>query len=96
MNAVVDNQAIAAPAPVRRATDNYLEPAWVRYALIAVALVFLTLFLFIPLVAVFTEALKNGWHTYVESVLDPDALSAWQRRGPSPSSTSAARACCSR
>jgi sulfate transport system permease protein len=61
---------------VRRATDNHLEPAWIRYALITVALVFLTLFLFIPLVAVFTEALKNGWHTYVESVLDPDALSA--------------------
>ncbi|MGZ5201613.1 MAG: sulfate ABC transporter permease subunit CysW, partial [Telluria sp.] len=76
MNAVVDNQALAAPAPVRQASTNHLEPAWVRYALIAVALVFLTLFLFIPLVAVFTEALKDGWHTYVESVLDPDALSA--------------------
>jgi ABC-type sulfate transport system permease subunit len=33
----------------------------VRYTLIAVALLFLTLFLFVPLVAVFVEALKQGW-----------------------------------
>ena len=83
MSAVLDNHvkdkaaAVAqqiSPAP-RKAT-NTLEPGWVRYALIAVALIFLTLFLFVPLVAVFTEALKKGWDTYKESVLDPDALSA--------------------
>jgi sulfate transport system permease protein len=78
MSAVLDNQlkdkAAAAPAP-RKAT-NTLEPAWVRYALICVALAFLTLFLFVPLVAVFTEALRKGWDTYKEAVLDPDALSA--------------------
>jgi sulfate/thiosulfate transport system permease protein len=78
MNAVVEKTVATAPAPgpARQASTNHLEPAWVRYTLIAVALVFLTLFLFIPLVAVFTEALKNGWHNYVESILDPDALSA--------------------
>ena len=53
-----------------------LEPAWVRYALLAVALTFLTLFLFVPLVAVFAEALKNGWDAYVEAIRDPDAVSA--------------------
>ena len=79
MSAVLDNHlkdkaAVAANAP-RKAT-NTLEPGWVRYALIAVALLFLTLFLFVPLVAVFTEALKKGWDVYKESVLDPDALSA--------------------
>ncbi|KQV41108.1 sulfate ABC transporter permease subunit CysW [Massilia sp. Root335] len=78
MSAVLDNQlkdkAAAAPAP-RKAT-NALEPSWVRYALIFVALAFLTLFLFVPLVAVFTEALRKGWDTYKEAVLDPDALSA--------------------
>jgi sulfate/thiosulfate transport system permease protein len=76
MNAVVDKGAIATPAPVRRDSTSHLEPAWVRTTLITVALVFLTLFLLVPLVAVFTEALKNGWHNYVESILDPDALSA--------------------
>jgi sulfate transport system permease protein len=79
MSAVLDNHlkdkaAVLANAP-RKAT-NTLEAAWVRYALIAVALVFLTLFLFVPLVAVFTEALKKGWGVYKEAVLDPDALSA--------------------
>jgi sulfate/thiosulfate transport system permease protein len=79
MSAVLDDQlkdqaATAAQAP-RKAT-NTLEPAWVRWALILVALAFLTLFLFVPLVAVFTEALRKGWDTYREAVLDPDALSA--------------------
>ncbi|HEU0067970.1 MAG TPA: hypothetical protein VFQ26_01745, partial [Nitrospiraceae bacterium] len=36
----------------------------------------LTLFLFIPLAAVFTEALKNGVESYFASFTDPDALSA--------------------
>nr|WP_229452145.1 sulfate ABC transporter permease subunit CysW [Massilia niastensis] len=53
-----------------------MEPGWVRITLIAVALLFLTLFLFVPLAAVFTEALKRGWATYVESITDPDAISA--------------------
>nr|WP_036239851.1 sulfate ABC transporter permease subunit CysW [Massilia sp. JS1662] len=79
MSAVLDNHLkdkAAAVANAPRKATNTLEPAWVRYALIAVALIFLTLFLFVPLVAVFTEALKKGWDVYKESVLDPDALSA--------------------
>ena len=78
MSAVLDNLA----QPAKRAANNkrldtsVLEPRWVRAALIAVALIFLTLFLFIPLAAVFTEALKKGWELYVESILDPDAVSA--------------------
>jgi sulfate/thiosulfate transport system permease protein len=79
MSAVLDNdfknKAIGTvPAP-RRAT-NTLEPGWVRYTLIAVALLFLTLFLFVPLVSVFTEALKHGWDTYKAAILDEDALAA--------------------
>jgi sulfate transport system permease protein len=79
MSAVLDNHLkdkAAAVAQAPRKATNTLEPGWVRYALIAVALVFLTLFLFVPLVAVFTEALKKGWDTYKEAVLDADALSA--------------------
>jgi sulfate transport system permease protein len=79
MSAVLDKQLNGKGAAVARAprkATNTLEPGWVRYALIAIALIFLTLFLFVPLVAVFTEALKKGWDTYKESVLDPDALSA--------------------
>ena len=78
MSAVLDKvvPAPSKPVPARRQATNVFEPNWVRYTLIAVALAFLTLFLFVPLVAVFTEALKRGWETYVESIKDPDALSA--------------------
>ena len=53
-----------------------VEPAWVRALLIGIALVFLTLFLFIPLAAVFTEALRKGWDAYLAAIVEPDAISA--------------------
>jgi len=66
--------------PVRRgelpSAPKTLEPAWVRIALIAVALIFLTLFLFVPLVAVFVEAFKKGWEAYVSAIVEEDAISA--------------------
>ena len=52
------------------------EPAWVRRLLIGVALVFLSLFLFVPLITVFIEAFKKGWDVYVAAITDPDAVSA--------------------
>jgi sulfate transport system permease protein len=55
---------------------NILEPLWVRGLLIAVALAFLTLFLFVPLVAVFAEALKKGWDVYASAIVEDDAISA--------------------
>lgn len=78
MSAVLNNvgQPASGAAKGKRLDTSVLEPGWVRIALIAVALIFLTLFLFIPLAAVFTEALKKGWEVYVESVIDADALSA--------------------
>jgi len=66
--------------PARRGelptVSDVLEPAWVRWVLLAVALAFLTLFLFVPLVAVFTEALRKGWQSYVTAIVDEDAISA--------------------
>lgn len=47
-----------------------------RALLIAIALLFLTLFLFVPLVAVFAEAFKKGWHAYLAAITDADAVSA--------------------
>ena len=52
------------------------EPIWIRWTLIAVALAFLALFLFVPLVSVFVEAFKKGWDVYIASITEPDALSA--------------------
>jgi len=53
-----------------------LEPVWVRCLLIVVAFGFLTLFLFMPLAAVFAEALKKGWEVYLAAIVEEDALSA--------------------
>ena len=52
------------------------EPTWVRWSLIATTLLFLSLFLFMPLAAVFTEALRKGFDTYILDLADADALSA--------------------
>ncbi|WP_374553685.1 sulfate ABC transporter permease subunit CysW [Aquitalea pelogenes] len=48
----------------------------VRYALTAVALVFLFLFLLLPLIGVFWEALHKGWQLYLTALVEPEALSA--------------------
>ncbi|MGD0655398.1 MAG: sulfate ABC transporter permease subunit CysW [Thermoguttaceae bacterium] len=53
-----------------------LEPFWIRWLLIGVTLVFLALFLFVPLVAVFTQAFEKGWRVYLASLKDTDALAA--------------------
>jgi sulfate transport system permease protein len=50
----------------------------VRALLIAVALAFLSLFLLLPLAAVFTEALRKGFAVYLAALREPDALSAIQ------------------
>lgn len=52
------------------------EPAWVRWTLITIVLLFLGLFLIVPLAAVFTEALRKGFDTYITALVDPDALSS--------------------
>lgn len=68
--------AAAAPAPAVRVAAATAEPRWVRCTLIAVAIAFLSLFLFVPLATVFHEALKKGWQVYVAAITEPDALSA--------------------
>jgi len=52
------------------------EPAWVRNLLIGIALVFLLLFLVLPLAAVFTEAMRKGLGAYLEGLREPDAWAA--------------------
>jgi len=52
------------------------EPRWLRLTLTAVALGFLGIFLALPLVAVFTEALRSGWDNYLAALADREALSA--------------------
>lgn len=52
------------------------EPRWVRWTLTGIALTFMLLFLLLPLVAVFVEALRKGWDTYAAALTEPDAWSA--------------------
>jgi sulfate transport system permease protein len=52
------------------------EGALARILLVIVAVVFLALFLIMPLVLVFVEALRNGAGAYFDALKDPDALSA--------------------
>ena len=52
------------------------ETRWLRYTLTAVALAFLALFLILPLVVVFTEALRVGLAPYFSAITEPDAVAA--------------------
>jgi sulfate/thiosulfate transport system permease protein len=52
------------------------DPAPARYAVIAVAVLFLALFLLAPLAVVFTEAFAKGLESFVEAFADPDAEAA--------------------
>ncbi len=52
------------------------EAAWVRWTLIGIALVFIALFLVLPLAAVFAEALRKGWGAYLDGLREPDAWAA--------------------
>jgi sulfate transport system permease protein len=58
---------------LRLATD---EPRLVKVALIVTSLSFLTLVLFVPLVAIFGEALRKGLFVYLASFTDAHALAA--------------------
>jgi len=60
------------PAPRSTVTD----PPWVRRLLISIALVFLGLFLVVPLATVFVEALRKGVSAYGAAIREPVALAA--------------------
>ena len=52
------------------------DPRVLRFALIALTLVFLALFLVAPLAVVATEAFREGLGAYLAAITDPDARSA--------------------
>ena len=49
---------------------------WVPVILVTTALLYLALFLFVPLAAVFYEALRKGAAVYWEAIREPDTISA--------------------
>jgi sulfate transport system permease protein len=64
--------AVTRPPP-RLPTE---EAPWVRRVLILIAVAMLALFLLLPLVAVFTEAMRQGFGAFLEAFADPDGLAA--------------------
>jgi sulfate transport system permease protein len=58
--------------------ESVSEPAIVRYVLIGVALLFLTLVLVMPVVLVFVQAFQQGTGRYIAALMQPDTLSAVQ------------------
>ncbi|HET8624872.1 MAG TPA: hypothetical protein VFM14_15015, partial [Gemmatimonadales bacterium] len=52
------------------------EPRVVRWVLTAITLGFLGVFLILPLVVVFVQALAQGLRAYAHAVVDPDALAS--------------------
>lgn len=52
------------------------ESAPIRWLLTGIALLFLTLFLFLPLAVVFSQALSKGLAAYLTAISDPDTRSA--------------------
>lgn len=57
-------------------TDARSEPRWVRGLLIGLCILFLTLFILLPLAIVFAEALAKGGRVYLAALAEPEALSA--------------------
>jgi len=78
MNAVVLPTGAAPVRSVAAPRSATTEAPWVRWTLIALALGFMSLFLFVPLATVFYEALKKGWDVYLAAITDADARSAIQ------------------
>lgn len=62
--------------PLPKSRSAITESRWVRWLLISIALAFLVLFLFMPLLAVFFEAFKQGVSLYLATFTDPDAIAA--------------------
>jgi sulfate transport system permease protein len=72
-----ENYAWIAPLdPARSIRGATVEPRWVQVLLTGGAILFLGLFLFVPLAAVFGEALRNGVGAYAAAIAQPEARSA--------------------
>ena len=65
------------PTPPRRASQRGAdEPPFIKWVLIAIALAFSVVFLLLPLMNVFAQALAKGWSYYCQPLTSPDSWSA--------------------
>lgn len=75
VNKPLSNFAWVSPTKYERNVATQ-ESKWIKISVISIALAFFALFLVMPLVAVFTEALRKGFDVYWLALSDSDALSA--------------------
>lgn len=61
---------------VKRARPSFMLAILKKWLLIGGALGFLMLFILVPLIAVFSEAMKKGIQLYFSALTEPDALAA--------------------
>jgi sulfate transport system permease protein len=68
---------MSAPLTIKTAKNRaQTEPAVVRWLLISIALIFIALFLLLPLAAVFSQAFEKGFVVYLDALNEPDTLSS--------------------
>ncbi len=60
----------------RQLREATTEPFWIRWLLIVIAIVFLSLFLLLPLLSIFTMAFCDGPGEFRRSLTNPNALAA--------------------
>lgn len=75
VNKTLSNFAWVSPTKYERNVATQ-ESKWIKISVLSIALAFFGLFLVMPLVAVFTEALRKGFEVYWLALSDSDALSA--------------------
>jgi sulfate transport system permease protein len=61
---------------VKPASDARADPTFMRWGIIGITIAFLTLFVVVPLLNVFAQALSKGLDAYVAAIGSPDALAA--------------------
>lgn len=70
-------QVLNSPRPAMTVhPSSTSEPDWIKTLLVAVALLFVGGVLILPLMMVVYEAFRSGWHVYLASISEPDALAA--------------------
>jgi sulfate transport system permease protein len=62
--------------PAKTLQQATTEPRWVRYSLISIVLLFLSLFLLLPLSVVLYGAFEAGLKVWWQAVTEPDAVAA--------------------
>jgi sulfate transport system permease protein len=66
----------ATATATRRRLDVREDPAWARRSVITITVLFLGIFIVLPLVSVFVEAFSKGVATYFAALIDADTVSA--------------------